>query len=100
MSTIGSRLKESREKKGLLQSELAKMIGVKSSGVISNWEQDINKPNADKMIELCQVLGISLSYLLDYYGEEKTPLYSSEASRLADAYDNKLDCWGDRKSVV
>ena len=63
MSTIGSRLKESREKKGLLQSELAKMIGVKSSGVISNWEQDINKPNADKMIELCQVLGISLSNL-------------------------------------
>ena len=94
MSTIGSRLKESREGKGLLQSELAKMIGVKSAGVISNWEQDVSKPDANKMVKLCQVLGISLSYLLDYYGEEKTPLYSSEASRLADAYDNKLDCWG------
>lgn len=95
--TIGSRLKESREKKGLLQSELAKMIGVKSAGVISNWEKDINKPNADKMVELCQVLGISLSYLLDYYGEEKAPLYSSEAEKLARDYDS-LDSHG--KKIV
>ena len=95
--TIGSRLKESREKKGLLQSELAKMIGVKSAGVISNWEKDINKPNADKMVELCQVLGISLSYLLDYYGEEKAPLHSSEAEQLARDYDS-LDVHG-RKAV-
>lgn len=96
--TIGSRLKESREKKGLLQSELAKMIGVKSAGVISNWEKDINKPNADKMVELCQVLGISLSYLLNYYGEENAPLYSSEAMKLAADYDTRMDDWG-RKQV-
>lgn len=95
MSTIGSRLKESREKKGLLQSELAKMIGVKSAGVISNWEKDINKPNADKMVELCHVLDISLSYLLDYYGKETAPLYSSEAQRLAADYDD-LDTHGQK----
>lgn len=73
MSSIGHRLKESRERKGLLQSELAKLIGVKSAGVTSNWGQDINKPNADKMVEICQALDISLSFLLDYYGEEKAP---------------------------
>lgn len=95
MSTIGSRLKESREKKGLLQSELAKMIGVKSAGVISNWEKDINKPNADKMIEICRVLGISLSYLLDYYGEKTAPLYSGEAMQLAADYDG-LDKHGQK----
>lgn len=91
MSTIGTRLKESREKKGLLQAELAKMIGVKSAGVISNWEQDVSKPKADKMIEICQVLGISLSYLLDYYGEEKAPPYSEEALKLAGDYDKQMD---------
>ncbi len=91
ISSIGARLKESREKKGLLQSELAKLIGVKSAGVISNWEQDINKPNADKMIEICQVLGISLSYLLNYYGTEKAPSLSDEAMKLAEDYDGRMD---------
>lgn len=95
MSTIGARLKESREKRGLLQSELAKMIGVKSAGVISNWEQDVSKPDANKMVRLCQVLGISLSYLLDYYGEENAPPYSEEALKLATDYDG-LDGHGKR----
>lgn len=91
MSSIGHRLKESRERKGLLQSELAKLIGVKSAGVISNWEQDINKPNADKMVEICQALDISLSFLLDYYGEEEAPHYSSEAMEVARIYDTLDD---------
>lgn len=94
MSTIGERIKASRENKGLLQSELAKMIGEKSAGVISNWEQDVSKPNANKIIKLCEVLDVSPAYLLDYRGKEKSSPYSSEASKLADAYDNKLDPWG------
>ena len=93
MSTLGERLKSSREAKGLLQAQLAKMIGVKSAGVISNWEKDINKPNADKMVEICQVLGISLSYLLDYYGAEKAPSLPDEAMKVAKDYW-ALDRWG------
>ena len=95
MSSIGTRLKESREKKGLLQSELAKLIGVKSAGVISNWEQDVCKPDANKMVKICQVLGISLSYLLNYYGTEKAPSLSDEAMKLATDYDD-LDRHGKR----
>ena len=76
-----------------MQSQLAQMIGVKSAGVISNWEQDVSKPDANKMVRLCEALGISLSYLLDYYGEQKTPLYSSEAQKLAADYD-RLDGHG------
>ena len=91
MSSIGTRLKESREKKGLLQSELAKLIGVKSAGVISNWEQDVCKPDANKMVKICQVLGISLSYLLNYYGTEKAPSLSDEAMKLAEDYDGRMD---------
>lgn len=87
MSTIGERLKASRESNGLLQSELARLIGVKSANVISNWEKDVSKPDANKMVRICQVLGISLSYLLDYYGKEKAPSYSDEALRLAGDYD-------------
>lgn len=73
MSTMGERIRLSREKKGLLQAQLAQMIGVKSSGVISNWEKDINKPDGEKMISLCEALDISLSFLLDYYGPKKSP---------------------------
>lgn len=69
MSTLGERIKYSRESKGLLQSELATLVGVKSSGVISNWEKDINKPDAEKIVKLCDVLDISASFLLDYYGK-------------------------------
>ena len=69
MSTMGERIKESREKKGIYQAQLAEMIGVKSAGVISNWEKNINKPDADKIIRLCYALDVLPSYLLDYYGE-------------------------------
>lgn len=69
MSTLGERIKYSREAKGLLQNDLAKLIGVKSSGVISNWENDLNKPDAEKIVRLCNVLDVSASYLLDYYGK-------------------------------
>lgn len=73
MSTMGERIKASREVKGLLQSQLANLIGVKSANVISNWEQNVSRPDANKMVKLCEVLDISLSYLLDYYGPEKAP---------------------------
>lgn len=52
MSTLGERIRFAREQKGLLQSELAKLINVKSSGVISNWEKDLNKPDAEKIVRL------------------------------------------------
>ncbi len=69
MSSLGERIKYAREQKGLLQGELAKLINVKSAGVISNWENDLNKPDAEKMVKLCDVLDISVSFLLDYYGK-------------------------------
>lgn len=69
MSTLGERIKTARETKGYLQSDLAKLIGVKSSGVISNWEKDLNKPDAEKIVKICEVLDVSASFLLNYYGK-------------------------------
>lgn len=69
MSTLGMRIKSAREKKGYMQNELANIIGVKSAGVISNWENDLNKPDAEKLVRLCNALDVSASYLLDYYGK-------------------------------
>lgn len=81
MKTLGLRIKKAREDAGLMQSELASKIGVKSAGVISNWETDKSKPDADKIVLLCGVLGVSCSYLLDYYGSEEVT--SSEARLLS-----------------
>ncbi|MCI5902793.1 MAG: XRE family transcriptional regulator [Blautia sp.] len=69
MSTLGERIKYARESKGYLQNELAKLIGVKSAAVISNWEKGLNKPDAEKIVKLCNVLDVSASFLLDYYGK-------------------------------
>lgn len=65
-NTIGERIKYAREKKGLLQAQLAELIGVKSPSVISNWEKGTNKPDAEKIVALCKALDISASYLLDF----------------------------------
>ena len=83
MNTLGQRIKKARENAGLMQSELAAKIGVKSSGVISNWETDKSKPDADKIVLLCNVLGVSCSYLLDYYGSEEL---SSREQRLVSLF--------------
>lgn len=82
MSTMGERIKESREKKGIYQARLAEMIGVKSAGVISNWEKDINKPDSDKIIRLCHALDVLPSYLLDYYGESSDELNKEEKEHI------------------
>ena len=56
--SLGERIRMARDAKGIKQSELAALIDVKSAGVISNWEKYINKPDADKIIKLCDVLEI------------------------------------------
>ena len=78
MSTLGERIRCARENKGLFQGQLAVLIGVKSAGVISNWEKDINKPDAEKIVRLCEVLDVPASYLLNYYGRKGAALSLSE----------------------
>lgn len=43
---IGARIRKYREMSGFSQKELAQKIGVSNSRV-SNWEQGINRPDAD-----------------------------------------------------
>ena len=82
MSSLGERIRYARDQKGYLQSELAKLVGVKSSGVISNWEKDLNKPDAEKIVLLCEVLDVSASFLLDYYGKSSFEFTSSEEEHI------------------
>lgn len=83
MSTMGERIRKAREEKGIYQQDLADMVGVKSAAVISNWEKNANKPDAEKIVRLCKALDISASYLLDYYGDNTTSLDYDEVKHIS-----------------
>lgn len=61
---IGARIRKYREQLGMSQKKLAELIRVSNSRV-SNWEQGINRPDADIIVEICTALDVSPSELLD-----------------------------------
>ena len=60
---IGNRIRKYREELGISQKELAERIGV-SNGRVSNWEQGLNRPDADMLAKLCYALQVSPGSLL------------------------------------
>lgn len=60
---IGNRIRKYREEAKLSQTQLATQIGVTNSRV-SNWEQGLNRPDADMLAEICKALNVSPSLLL------------------------------------
>lgn len=61
---IGRRIRKYREVRGISQVQLAEKLGISNSRV-SNWEQGINRPDADILADMCRVLEVSPSELLD-----------------------------------
>ena len=60
---IGNRIRKYREASHLSQKQLAEILGVSNSRV-SNWEQGLNRPDADILAEMCVALDVSPSLLL------------------------------------
>ena len=58
------RLKEIREKQFLTQAELGKLIGVEQN-TISQWEQDVRMPRADKLPLIAKVLNCTVDDLFE-----------------------------------
>lgn len=63
---IGNRIRKYRKDCGLTQEQLADKINATKSRV-SNWEQGINRPDADIIADLCRALNVSPSDLLDVH---------------------------------
>ena len=61
---LGTRIRYFRELRGFSQKELSERINVSSSR-ISNWEQGLNRPDADIIVLLCEALEVSADELLD-----------------------------------
>jgi len=70
--TLGEKILNMRKARGWSQEELADRAGV-SRQAVSRWESGSAKPDADKIIILCDLFGISADYLLrDNYAGERT----------------------------
>lgn len=85
---IGNRIRKYREEKGINQKQLAELIRV-SEGRVSNWEQGINRPNADIIAEICRVLDVSPSLLLGV--TLSSDELSDDERTVIRAYRNKPD---------
>ena len=66
LNKIGAFISEKRKQKGLTQQELAEKLSL-SNKTISKWECGKGIPEVSIMVELCDILGISVNELL--FGE-------------------------------
>lgn len=91
--SLANNLKEARINKGLKQEELANLVG-KSKNVISNWERGDNKPDADTLFELCDILNVDANFLLGWESNQNISLSINEQNhikkyRSLSAYDKE-----------
>lgn len=61
---IGKFISETRKKKNLTQEELAEKLYI-TDRAVSKWERGLSLPDADKMLELCNILDINVNELLN-----------------------------------
>ena len=57
---IGKFIAECRKQKNLTQMQLAEKLGITDKAV-SKWERGIAMPDTSIMLELCDILGISVN---------------------------------------
>lgn len=61
--TIGEKIQNMRKARGWSQEDLAEQVGV-SRQAVPRWESNSAKPDADKIIAICDLFGVSADYLL------------------------------------
>lgn len=85
MYDLGSRIKETREKRGLSQRELASKVN-KSPSAISSYESNVQTPPTDVLISIARALHVSITYLVDWDNDD-----CFSAAILSDAQKDFLD---------
>ena len=63
MTTIGSRIEQSRFKLGFSLPQLAHRIGVKRQ-TLENWENDRSEPRPERLLKIAGVLQVPMTWLL------------------------------------
>ena len=79
--SLGERIASYRKKAGYSQEGLAEQLGV-SRQAVSKWETGEATPDAERIIALAKVLGVTTDALL-LGREEPSPVHPGEAARQA-----------------
>lgn len=85
MATFGERLRFLREKKGLKQVELAKLLNLESSSTISQYETLNRIPDGHILQGLADIFNCSVDYLLartDILKESASPNLDEELTHI------------------
>ncbi len=61
---IGKFIAECRKKKNITQEQLAEKLYI-TDRAVSKWERGLSLPDADKMLDLCNILDINVNELLN-----------------------------------
>ena len=59
------RIKALRTERGLTQSQLAHMLGLKSQSTVAMWEKEIRRPHSTILPALADALGCTIDELYD-----------------------------------
>ena len=94
---IGKYISKCRKDKNLTQEELAEKLFI-TNRAVSKWERGLSLPDADKMLDLCKILGINVNELLtgekidmkDY--NKKTEELLVELSKQEEANNKRMIC--------
>ena len=76
----GDRLKALRKEKGLTQSQLGELIGVKKS-VICLYERELRNPTIESIVALCQIFNVNADYLIG--NDELATIYNNNEEHFA-----------------
>lgn len=71
MATIGDRIRQLREKKGLTQKQLAKMTEITEAS-LSRYENNLREPRAEILSRIAKVLSVTTDFLLNQSNLEKS----------------------------
>lgn len=80
----GERIKEARNRVGLSQDQLAKMLGI-TRNAISLWEKDVNHPSGKNLRELAKIFGCEVEWITS--GKEPERTASDDEFAMVDQYD-------------
>lgn len=90
MSSLGKRLKMSREKTHLTQQQVADKMGI-SNGTLSGYERDYRDPDTDTLNKLSSLYEVSVDYLLGRTDKKENPDQNEpEFLKRLDMDDEKL----------
>lgn len=68
--TLGNRIKQHRQDKGLNMREFGELIDNASDSIVSRWEKDVSIPNAKRLKLIADDMNITVTELLN--GSDKT----------------------------